>query len=80
MVKPLPYGIKITIEGNIGHGKTLAALAIRDTLRELGAWVGIDDGDEVHHPNTRMESHDVPRSAEEPLARTEVLIRTKYFE
>lgn len=80
MIEPLPYGIKITIEGHAGHGKTLAALAIRDALRELGAWVGIDDGDEAHFPDTQMKSHDVPRSAEEPLARTGVLIRTKYPE
>lgn len=80
MIEPLPYGIKITIEGHAGHGKTLAALTIRDALKALGAWVGVVDGDEAHHADTKMTSHDTPRRAEEPLSQTSVVIRTKYPE
>lgn len=80
MIDPLHYGLKITIEGEAGHGKTLAALAIRDTLKELGAWVGVVDGDEAHHAETKMTSHDTPRRAEQPLSQTGVVIRTKYPE
>jgi hypothetical protein len=76
----LPYSLRITIEGSEGHGKTLAAYAVQKTLQKLGAWVAIKDRDEAVHPDTRWADHDAPRSAEQPLSETAIVIRTQYPE
>ena len=76
----LPYSLRITIEGSEGHGKTLAAYAVQETLQNLGAWVAIKDCNEAVHPDTKWADHDAPRSAERPLSETAIVIRTQYPE
>jgi hypothetical protein len=78
MVTILPHGLKITIEGAEGHGKTIAALAVQKALKNLGAWVAVKDADEIYFPDKSFAAHRARRSADFPLSETEIVVETKY--
>ncbi len=73
------YGLKITIEGRPGDGKTIAAKAIRTLLEGMGAWACVRDGDEIIWDH-RSPHKIPPRSPDYPLGRTSIVIRTKHSE
>jgi len=79
MEQPTEYGLKITIEGRQGHGKTTAAKAIRTLLEGMGAWACVKDGTEIiwDHKNPWKTP---ARGPDYPLGNTEVVIHTKYPE
>jgi len=73
------YGLKITIEGKQGHGKTIAAKAIRTLLEGMGAWACVKDGDEIiwDHKSPKETPR---RQPDYLLGDTEIVIQTKYPE
>jgi len=79
MREPTNYGLKITIEGKQGHGKTTAARAIRTLLEGMGAWATVKDGIEITWPD-KSPSQTPPRSPDYPLGDTGIGIFTKYPE
>jgi CO dehydrogenase nickel-insertion accessory protein CooC1 len=73
------YALKITIEGEQGHGKTQVATELRELLNRMGACVIVrdDDGPDDGEFRHSMSTED-PRCDAYPLAQTMAYITTKY--
>jgi hypothetical protein len=77
MEPPTNYGLEIIIKGRQGHGKTIAARAIRTLLEGMGAWACVKDENEITWDH-KSPKNTPPRGPDYLLGDTSIIITTKY--